>query len=282
MNIQLIKRLFAGISIVIIITTNLNSKDIFFDLGGVIIETSKLKALPKMGFKCIFHPGIQKDFFTFLCHIDKTHDEPEDAHATYKGEQLPPLFCKWQKGKLTCQQVCDYIIEQVDKNPEYFITKNSTGKTKKQLIKNSAMLILPENTAEINKVKKGTVKLIQDIKEEKDEKGNPAHRLGIISNYDWDTIQLLKKIFPEVFSCFQDDMIIISSKVGMIKPNKNIFNYVKKQCKLSDDPKNNIFIDDQIENVESSNKCNFTGIKHVNATKTRTELKKLGVFSKVK
>lgn len=281
MKYKLFKRLLLVITLGAAMSNSTTfSKDIFFDLGGVLIRTSKSKAIPKLGFKCIFYPNYQTELFDFLNFIDNKHDNPADAAATYLGTPLPPLFCKWQKGKLTCKQTSDYIIEHVDKNPDYFAIDGYTGKTKKELIKNGALLILPENTAEIIKVIPNMLKLVKDLKNEKDENGKPKHKLGIISNYDWETIQLLKKTIPELFGCFEEKRIIISSKVGMIKPNKDIFDYTRKELNLSNNPKDNIFIDDQIENSESSSKNGFTGIRHINANKTRLALKKLGILSK--
>lgn len=255
-----------------------HTKDIFFDLGGVIFETSKARAISKLGFKCFFYPDLQNHFFEFLCYIDPKNDEPEDDEATYKGSKLPPLLCKWQKGKFNCYEVSNFICDQVDKHPEFFESKLGSGKTKKNLIKTSASLFLPENAVYVTKPKKEMIRLLKEIRNQKDKNGNPAHKLGIISNHDWETVQAFMKAYPEIFENFDQDRIIISSQVKMIKPNKNIYQHVKKKFKLSDDAAENIFIDDQDENIISSDNNGFTGIKHISANKTRKQLKKLGVI----
>ncbi len=264
--------------ILIFFSSPITSKNIFFDLGGVILDSNHFKAAQKLGFKCIFYPGLQKHLFDFMCYIDPINDEDRDIDSTYKGDQMPPLLCKWQKGKISCKELSDIIIEGVDKNQEYF---NNGQKTKQKLIKKSAELFLPENSVEIITTKKSMIKLANQLKEEKDKTGKPKHRLGIISNHDWETVQLIKKYYPEAFAPFDENMIIISSQVKMIKPNKNIYEYVIKKYNLPKDPKENIFIDDQQENVEAANKTGyFTAIKHTSTEKTKKIIKKTGALTK--
>ena len=70
------------------------------------------------------------------------------------------------------------------------------------------------------------------------------------------------------------DAIVISGKIKMFKPNKDIYEYVLKKYDLTDE--NTLFIDDKTENVNSAKSCNINGLVfNQDAEKLKTDLKEL-------
>lgn len=68
---------------------------------------------------------------------------------------------------------------------------------------------------------------------------------------------------------------ILSNRVGMRKPNKNIYAYMLKKIRLK--AKECVFIDNQIENIVTARRMGFNSIHFKNYSQLRRELKKLGV-----
>ncbi|MDR3647183.1 MAG: HAD-IA family hydrolase [Candidatus Babeliales bacterium] len=246
--------------------------NIIFDVGGVLLEVSKFRAFRKLGMSCIFHTDIGDRFMEFITFI-----EPEiecfskENQPKYLDRNLPPLMCKWQKGEFTCKEFVDKIKDQADKNPKFF-----KSKSEKNLIKKSADLLLPENHINIEKIKSSGLKLLKKLKDKKDKQGNPVNNLFIISNFDDETFTLLQKKFPELFGLFNPEQIIVSARVKMIKPHKNIFEHTSNKFQL--DPKSCIFIDDQLENVKGAESCGMAAIHHTSSKNTNNRLKSLGIL----
>ena len=62
-----------------------------------------------------------------------------------------------------------------------------------------------------------------------------------------DEIPILKKI----------DGKVMSGTIGMVKPNREIFDYLCNQFEIS--PNESIFVDDRIDNIEGALACGFKG-----------------------
>ena len=66
---------------------------------------------------------------------------------------------------------------------------------------------------------------------------------------------------------------IISGEVGEIKPDPEIFHILTNTYNLN--PKNSVFIDDKLENIEAANLIGFKGIHFKNAESLRNDLRKV-------
>ena len=86
-----------------------------------------------------------------------------------------------------------------------------------------------------------TVKLIKELKEK-------GYKIYALSNMSKEYIEFLRQ-FP-VFECF--DAQIISSEVGLGKPNPKFYEHLLTHCELN--PAETIFIDDRKDNVEAAEK----------------------------
>ena len=82
-----------------------------------------------------------------------------------------------------------------------------------------------------------TVELIKELKAK-------GYKLYVLSNMSKEYIEFLRQ-FP-VFDCF--DAQVVSSEVGLGKPDSKIYEYLLSHCEL--DPAETIFIDDRKDNVE--------------------------------
>lgn len=71
--------------------------------------------------------------------------------------------------------------------------------------------------------------------------------------------------------------ICISSEVGMIKPNREIFDHILSKMEV--DPGNTIFIDDNGENVRAGEKFGLQGIVYVDMPKLHRDLRAHGVIT---
>jgi len=71
------------------------------------------------------------------------------------------------------------------------------------------------------------------------------------------------------------DRVVVSYKVGAIKPNKKIYRIALK--KLGVRPEEIVFIDDDKENVEGARRVGMKAILFKNSTQLRKELEKLGL-----
>lgn len=98
------------------------------------------------------------------------------------------------------------------------------------------------------------------------------YRVGLISNGPSIFVRsLLKK--GEIEDTFHH--IVISSEVGMIKPQPEIFKHAL--AKLGVEPAESIFIDDNPKNVEPASRLGIHGICYSDLPSLRSELTRLGV-----
>ena len=71
------------------------------------------------------------------------------------------------------------------------------------------------------------------------------------------------------------DLIIFSHRVGMRKPDREIYKHILKRLNIK--PDECIFIDDLPKNVEAAKNMGIKGILFQNAEQLKEDLKKLGV-----
>lgn len=253
-----------------ILKKNYMKNNVIFDMGGVLLKVSKFTCFRHLGFKTIFYRNIGNRFVDFITSLQPEFETPSLPRAKYLNKDLPPLMCLWQKGELSCEQFVNKIKDATE-NSKFFVSD-----TEKILVQRSAELLLPENHLNIQNIKPSGLKLLTEVKNKKDQQGNYINNVFIISNFDSETFDLLVNKFPEIFNQFDKEQIIVSGKVKMMKPHKDIFQHTIKKFQL--DPKSCIFIDDQLENVEGAQSCGMNAIHHTRAKNTHKRLKALGVI----
>ena len=91
----------------------------------------------------------------------------------------------------------------------------------------------------------------------------------VLSNWSAETFIGMKDEYPFLKKF---DGILISGENKLVKPNKDIFDLAISRFRLN--PKETIFIDDNLENIKSAKELNFKTIHLVDPYKIKEEIKK--------
>ena len=98
------------------------------------------------------------------------------------------------------------------------------------------------------------------------------YKLIALTNWSFETFPVAIKRF-DFLKLF--DGIVVSGKIKMLKPFKNIYNYTINKYKLS--PSECVFIDDRVSNVQGAINCGIKGIHFQSSKQLIIELKKLNI-----
>ncbi len=244
------------ISLSLLIPFNINSANIIFDLGNVLINTNEVAAWWYVGpmnviwylstFKSSLSVkmSVRKLFFDFLLTT-----EPRKQHEVHAkdntGMLLPQLMCDWLKGTKSCEEIGNQIRTSLKNNQSFF-----NNSTEQQLIR--AIAAVTFNPALLIKTQKVIDEGIACVK----ECIARGHRVFILSNWDPASFTLLYNQFPQLFELF--DGIIISGNVGIIKPDPAIYHKLLRTYNLN--PHECVLIDDRIENITTAFMLGMHGI----------------------
>lgn len=252
------------------------TKNIIWDLGGVLLRTNKLQMAYNIGFSNFaFHaiqdfkiPDIEPKIFDLLSLLNE--DEATNSFPkTPKGERIPDIMVDWMLGVITGHQIMlilDEFIESLYKI-NYFSSYSEKTLIKKTLNAIFDPIVLGENTQII----KEGLKLVK--------KCSKKHDLFILSNWDHLSFNKIYDLNPKLFTYFKKENIFISGHLNLIKPNHNFYNHLLQTAKL--DPKDCVFIDDQEENIIAANKLGITSIwlKDNNYKELKKTLIKHGIIT---
>jgi len=164
----------------------------------------------------------------------------------------------------------DYVISEVRKiNPPLHKGKMSEEEFYKkfaEVLKTSPEFIKNYYTKEFEKYTGFNDDVVEIVKELKKK-----FILAVLSNtYEYHA--KLNEKDPR-FRLF--DLIIFSHRVGMRKPDREIYEHILKRLNIK--PDECIFIDDLPKNVEAAKNMGIKGILFQNAEQLKEDLKKLGV-----
>jgi len=98
------------------------------------------------------------------------------------------------------------------------------------------------------------------------------YKLIALTNWSFETFPVAIRRF-DFLKLF--DGIVVSGKIKMLKPFKNIYNYTINKYKLS--PSECVFIDDKVSNVQGAINCGIKGIHFQSSKQLIIELKKLNI-----
>ncbi len=99
-----------------------------------------------------------------------------------------------------------------------------------------------------------------------------GYRLYILSNYIIEAYEYVKERY-NVFSLF--DGLVISGKINIIKPEREIFQFLLQKYNLN--PEDSVFIDDIKQCIDQAGKLKIKTIHYLPNTDLRSELRKLEV-----
>lgn len=263
----------------LLLSINISSKTIIWDLGQVLFKTNKLSAVGQIGLlDCALYPittgkspFIIKNKIFEVLNLIKLKNIKDLAPATDEdGQVLPICMRAWLAGLVSGKQIIEEsskIIENLNQN---FFSNNR----EKRLVQKTINFIFNANSLANSQRPIGkAVKLVKRCK-----KNN--HKLIVLSNWEPESFKLLynNSIGKQVFQYFKPENIVISGNIKLIKPDLKIFNFVIKKYKLN--PKDCIFIDDQLVNINAAKQCGMTGLllQNGNYKKLKKDLKNLKVI----
>lgn len=220
---------------------------IIFDLDGVLITTSTMKTLSNLGIfnllQYVFTTGstLSKEaLFDVLRPIPSVSKE----YSEHQGKPMPGIMMDWQTGAQTNAQLLatcfQYFQEQYDLG-NLSSAQITIFKQFATFMFDPTIYIESKMTISLN------IKALETIAAYAKEHNI---KLYILSNWDQESLPLLKTKFPEIFSHFNDENIMISGNVGLAKPNPKIYEYMLEKYHLH--PATCLFIDDEPANIKAA------------------------------
>lgn len=256
-----------------------HSKAIIFDLGGVLVSSSKTKIARNIGLGSFISyffkqgDGPENIFNLVMDILDTiepaiaTDNEPFAYLSGKKIRRLPTLYCKWLAGKAKSSEIKQAALKEVEKRSK---EKRFSHKIEKKLtIKTINSMFNPQLIARATKRIKRGMNLVSDLKAK-------GHDLYILSNWDNESFNTLcnNSKNKELFKLFKKEHILISGQLGDYKPHQSIFQTLIKRFNL--DVKDCVFIDDQEENIAAAKSIGIQAfhLPHKCYKELRIELKR--------
>jgi HAD superfamily hydrolase (TIGR01509 family) len=231
-------------------------ENVIFDLGGVLLNTNQRRALSQLGIGRLLHYLITLNNPTKLHDllyetldriIPLDHNGPQ-AFTPDGSQLLPQIMRNWLTGTMTCAQCSEQAEKYINAHPELH-----SGKAQKNMLQ--AIVHLTFNPEAIAKIQQPIAEGIAFVKKCK-ERGLNVY---IVSNFDAESYNLIRQAHPELLGLFEEKNIFISGKLGLMKPDPDIFEIVL--CTAELDPETCVFFDDQQENVTAARTCGINAFQ---------------------
>ncbi len=211
-------------------------KAFLIDLSGVVVQPwplGRVKAYDKVAllshiFLDLKIPSKER-VFEFMDKLDFHAPEDFIKSKDTSNTDVPLPICLYQAGMVTAHEILAKAQEVPD---NFFVSRRE----KRVLLNALAIAVDSEIHASIMKLIPETVQILRTLKEE-------HHELYLLSNWDADSIALLKTRFPDVFGLF--DGIVLACHVGRLKPHKNMYTYALNTYNLQ--AEDCLYIEDQQE-----------------------------------
>lgn len=242
-------------------------KIIIWDLGNTLLSTNVFGFASEIGWKdFLLYPlldwknplHIRTIVFTILDSLAEPQKGDVHSIATCEGRVLPTVMCNWLTGKESGTQICHKAAKRVEEYDQagYFISARQKRLVKKTL----ATMFNPQILAKHMRPIKKALKVLRECALQRDEYGNPHHKLYILSNWDPDSFKDLSisRGFQKILQFIDPKNILISGEIGTLKPHATIYEHFIKKYKVK--PADCILIDDQWENIQSAQKSGMSGI----------------------
>jgi beta-phosphoglucomutase-like phosphatase (HAD superfamily) len=236
------------IAILLLFSDTVFCVNVIFDIGDTLFTTSK-KEITKLiwpealAYSLTFHnPAHAKKILFEIFNRIEPIKNPELHVEDGEGNVVPQIMRDWLCGLIPGKQALSLVDDFCDKNPGMF-----SNKAERDLIRAIASIIFtPKLFIQTQELIPQALAFVQYCKRN-------GHRLYVLSNWDGASFDLFKKEYPALFGLF--DGIIISGRVGTLKPDKAL--YEKFLATFNLDPKQSIYIDDQKKNLEVAASLGF-------------------------
>ena len=223
------------------------------DLGGVLLDTNTTAAFWHIGpwqylnyyasswphtrsTKALLYQTLDRIWPRESCHFPACDNE---------GNTLPQIICDWLKGTPDTYYLLEYVTEQINSHPEYFIN-SAEQQLAKSLI---SLLFNPEIFINTRIFLAPGLQFIRECKEQ-------GHELYLLSNWDSISFKILTEQAQDIFNLF--DGILISGDCGLLKPDPAIFKLMLKKFNLN--PCDCLYLDDQAENIIAAQKLGIRSV----------------------
>ncbi len=274
------RKLFALILGAVVSTTQITKPaNICFDLGGVLLKNAKMKAANAIGMNyCMSYMMYRSTYMepeAFLYHILR-QIRPGDHNKTgvFSGKlELPTLACEWLGGTRPNAQTLKEINDGIAKNPDWFANKSERNMVENLI----SYMLTPDRFVPTVSIISDGLNLLEACYNQKDETGKRKHKLYVVSNWDQESFEQLRKRedLLELWSMF--DGIYVSGELHLLKPDDSFYKELKKTMTPEEEPC--IFIDDQQENLDTAKKHGFYAINGKRPKHAKQRLKKLGIIT---
>ncbi len=231
-----------------------HTKNIIFDLGGIVFTTNKLEACKHLGVKNVAYYLLQLKNPAKIKNImfetlEKIYPWPENFNKIKPtddtGKEIPYLMYCWLNGSMNTQEIRDIAIPAIDMHLNWFATK-----VEQKLVKNIVtMIFTPQQFIKTQKINSDAISFIKMCKK-------AGHKIYVLSNWDKESFSLLKQKHSDLFSLFNG--IVISGNVNKTKPNSEIYNHILKKYNLQ--ASDCYFIDNQQINITAAKQSGINGI----------------------
>lgn len=185
--------------------------------------------------------------FEPLKYLNEKFDDSLIAERLHSG-----IFCssEWidlDKGVLTDEEAIEIFSDRHSDLKQYIA----------EIMKDWSNILVPID---------GTVDILKTLK-------SKGYKIYLLSNFHSTAFQ---KIY-EKYSFFKlSDGMIVSSKVNLLKPDREIYELLINSFSLK--PEESLFIDDTLVNVKSAESLGFNVVCFQNSDKLNKELKTLSIL----
>jgi len=224
---------------------------IAFDLGGVLLETNEQTFAQELGEADLatYHQQTGKgrvQLWHLLYKVLKRMGYDNEATAGASdpaGNRTPGLACAWMLGTRSCRELQQLINPVIEEHPEWFCS--NLEQTLFYRFVN--LLFTPAWFARIQELQPGAYQLVRWCKKR-------GHRVVVLSNWCRESFGCMLEQHRVFFDLF--DEVIVSGRVGMMKPDPKIFHYLTRYVPAA----SCIFIDNQQENIDAARKLGIHAI----------------------
>lgn len=179
---------------------------------------------------------------TYLNYFNFPEDEQKTLDQLFVSEE----WVSFAKGHMTSEE---FKIYATTRFPEYY------EDVLKILDVNNLKYMIPPY--------KETLQFINKLKE-------TGHNVYLLTDINEDTITFLKEEIPNFENLF--DGIVYSCRVGMVKKEGIVFDYLLKTFNLN--PKETLFLDDSVRNLEEAKKYGIKTYRFLDPTKDIPKVEK--------
>jgi len=250
----------------------MHKSTIIFDIDGVLFKENRLKIAFKSGLLTLLRYILTHRKNPFILGLEIFHkmyldENTKSVPTRYKNYTMPQCISEWMRGRLSNKD----LIKKIDRFIEKLQIMNYfSSRYEKKFIQRSIKLFLDERQIpNLMQPIDPMIELVNRLKKE------GTHKLFILSNYAKEASHILLERYKDFFSLFDD--IIISAHIGMIKPEKEIYEHLL--CKHSLNAGQCIFIDDQEANIRSAQTVGITGLLYKNHEKCEKSLKSFNILT---